>query len=142
MRPRPPTRGATAAVNPSGTDAREAILGLTRGRGADLAFEAVGVGATVDLAVGCVRKGGAVTLVGNVAPKVELPLQAVVTRELTLHGSCASRGEYPACLDLLARGAIQVAPLISAVAPLAEGAAWFDRLYRKEAGLLKVVLMP
>lgn len=134
--------GATAAVNPSGTDAAKEILRLTAGRGADLAFEAVGLAATVDLAVRGVRKGGAVTLVGNVAPKVDLPLQAVVTRELTLSGSCASRGEYPACLDLLARGAIQVAPLISAVAPLAEGAAWFDRLYRKEAGLLKVVLTP
>lgn len=134
--------GATAAVNPSATDAAKEILHLTAGRGADLAFEAVGVNATVDLAVRCVRKGGAVTLVGNVAPKVDLPLQAVVTRELTLSGSCASQGEYPACLDLLARGAIQVAPLISAVAPLAEGAAWFDRLYRKEAGLLKVVLTP
>jgi L-iditol 2-dehydrogenase len=32
--------------------------------------------------------------------------------------------------------------LISASAPLSEGAAWFDRLYRREAGLMKVVLIP
>jgi threonine dehydrogenase-like Zn-dependent dehydrogenase len=134
--------GATATVNATSASAEKEILDLTHGRGADAAFEAVGLGATVDLAVRCVRKGGAVTLVGNVTPKVDLPLQLVVTRELTLHGSCASCGEYPACLDLLARGAVQVAPLISAVAPLAEGAAWFDRLYRKEPGLLKVVLTP
>ena len=75
-------------------------------------------------------------------PKTDFPLQWVVTRELTLHGACASRGEYPACLDMLARGALQAAPLISATAPLAEGAAWFARLYRKEPGLLKVVLKP
>jgi L-iditol 2-dehydrogenase len=80
--------------------------------------------------------------VGNVTPKTEFPLQQVVTRELTLYGSCASQGEYPACLDMLARGALGATPLISATAPLAEGAAWFDRLYRKEAGLLKVVLRP
>ena len=60
-------------------------------------------------------------LVGNVSPQVELPLQAVVTRELTLRGSCASCGEYPACLDMIARGAVDVDPLTSAVAPLAEG---------------------
>ncbi len=110
--------------------------------GADVAFEAVGVPATVDLAMQCVRKGGSVTLVGNVTPKVDLPLQMVVTRELTLFGSCASSGEYPACLDMMARGAIQAAPLLSAQAPLSEGAAWFERLYRKEPGLLKVVLTP
>jgi L-iditol 2-dehydrogenase len=134
--------GATDTVNPSTADAVSEIQRLTNGFGADLAFEAVGLTTTVDLAVRSVRKGGAVTLVGNVAPKIELPLQAVVTRELTLYGSCASTGEYPACLDMMVRGAIQVAPLLSAVAPLSEGPVWFDRLYRQEAGLLKVVLTP
>jgi len=59
-----------------------------------------------------------------------------------MHGSCASRGEYPAALEMMGRGALQAGPLISAAAPLAEGAVWFERLYRKEAGLLKVVLKP
>jgi threonine dehydrogenase-like Zn-dependent dehydrogenase len=134
--------GATQCLNPAACDAAKAILDLTHGSGADLAFEAVGVSATVDLALRCVRKGGAVTLIGNVAPKVELPLQVAVTRELTIRGSCASQGEYPACLDMLARGALDAAPLISATAPLVEGATWFDRLYRKEPGLMKVVLKP
>jgi L-iditol 2-dehydrogenase len=134
--------GATHIINSANESAHEIILGLTEGRGADRAFEAVGVSATVDLAVRCVRKGGAVTLVGNVAPKIEFPLQLAVTRELTIYGSCASRGEYPACLEMLGRGALQAGPLISAAAPLAEGGAWFERLYRKEPGLMKVVLVP
>jgi L-iditol 2-dehydrogenase len=80
--------------------------------------------------------------VGNITPNIELPLQSVVTREVKLIGSCISAGEYPACIDLLARGAVQVDPLISAVAPLEEGPAWFRRLYAKEANLMKVVLQP
>ena len=32
--------------------------------------------------------------------------------------------------------------ICSAIAPLADGAAWFDRLYRKERGLMKVILQP
>ena len=44
--------------------------------------------------------------------------------------------------EMMARGKLSPAPLLSAVAPLAEGASWFDRLYRKEPGLLKVVLSP
>jgi L-iditol 2-dehydrogenase len=134
--------GATQTVDCTDGKALEKILQLTHGCGADVAFEAVGVAATVDLAVRSVRKGGAVTLVGNVSPNVPLPLQVVVTRELTLNGSCASAGEYPACLDMMARGAVQTGPLLSAIAPLAEGATWFDRLYAQEPGLVKVVLCP
>jgi L-iditol 2-dehydrogenase len=134
--------GATHLLNPAEPETLARILDLTAGLGADLAIEAVGMASTVDLAVRSVRKGGAVALVGNVSPRVELPLQVAVTRELSLYGSCASAGEYPACLDAIATGAINVAPLLSAVAPLSEGPAWFDRLYRKEPGLIKVVLVP
>jgi len=134
--------GATHTINSSSEKPDEKILALTEKRGTDLAFEAVGMTQTVDLALRCVRKGGAVTLVGNVAPKIDFPLQIAVTRELSIFGSCASRGDYPDCLEMLSRGQLQAAPLISASAPLAEGAAWFDRLYKKEPGLLKVVLKP
>jgi len=89
-----------------------------------------------------VRKGGSVTLVGNVAPKIEWPLQWAVTRELTIFGSCASAGEYPECLELMASGAVDVRPLISGVVPLAEGAACFQRLHDREPGLLKLILAP
>lgn len=134
--------GADEVVNTSGGSGLDRLLEITGKRGFDHAFEAVGVAATIDLAVRAVRKGGCVTLVGNVSPTVPLPLQLVVTREISLLGSCASAGEYPACLDMMARGAISAKPLLSAVAPLTEGASWFNRLYAREAGLLKVILTP
>jgi len=138
--------GATATFNTRGEEAaRESlaeILEMTHGRGADAAIECVGATAPVKLALESVRKGATVTLVGNVAPIIELGLQSVVTRQIRLQGSCASAGEYPACIAMMARGAIEVEPLVSAVAPLEDGAAWFERLYAREAGLLKVVLEP
>jgi L-iditol 2-dehydrogenase len=134
--------GATHTCNSGTEDTAATILRLTDGRGADLSFEAVGITSTVDLALRCLRKGGASVLVGNITPKVEFPLQVAVTRELEVHGSCASRGEYDACLAMLARGELDPRILVSAVAPLSEGAQWFDRLYRKEPGLMKVVLSP
>lgn len=134
--------GATHVLDSSKEPLVESILNLTQSRGADLAYEAVGVTATVDGALRAVRKGGSVVLVGNVSPKIDFPLQVAVTRELSVHGSCASQGEYPAVLGMLARGALDPRPLISAQAPLREGAQWFDRLYKKEPGLLKVVLKP
>jgi L-iditol 2-dehydrogenase len=135
--------GATHTFNAkSGGDLTEFVKGLTKGQGADAAFECVGLNATVLSAIHAVRKGGTVTLVGNLSPKTELPLQVVVTRQLRLQGSCASNGEYPQCIDLMARGIINVMPLISAIAPLSEGASWFNRLYHHEPGLGKVVLCP
>lgn len=134
--------GADAVVNPKNTDAAKAIQDLTGGRGADLAMECVGATAPVQTAIACVRKGGAVTLVGNITPKIELNLQSVVTREIALYGSCASAGEYPECLDLISRGVIKVDPIISAMAPLNEGASWFERLYGHDPELMKVILKP
>jgi L-iditol 2-dehydrogenase len=119
-----------------------AVRESTGGAGADLAIEVVGVSPAVQTAIASVRKGGRVGLIGNVSPMVELALQAVVTRELALYGCCASSGEYPESIDLLASGRVDVGPLISAVAPLSEGAGWFDRLYGGAPGLMKVVLQP
>jgi L-iditol 2-dehydrogenase len=134
--------GAADVFNSQTSDAAAGVRELTDGRGAGLAVECVGATAPIRTAIACVRKGGAVTLVGNFAPAIDLPLQEVVTRQLRLQGSCASSGEYPAAIDLIARGAIQVDPLISAVAPLDQGPSWFDRLYRHEPNLMKVILRP
>jgi L-iditol 2-dehydrogenase len=134
--------GAETVINPDTTDAAAEIRGLTEGRGADAAFEVVGIQPTVSLGIACLRKGGSLVLVGNLASKVEIPLQAVVTRQLSVLGSCASCGEYPACLDLIRRGAVKLEPLMSASAPLAEGAAWFARARDPKNGLMKVILRP
>jgi len=141
-------RSVTAVDIDEGRLAMAGRFGATRGTlessapAFDLAIEAVGRPETVAAAIRCVRKGGAVTLVGNVTPRVDLPLQDVVTREISLFGSCASSGEYAQAIELMAGGAVDVGTLISATAPLEDGPAWFDRLYRREPGLVKVVLRP
>ena len=134
--------GATHTLKADDAALPEKIRALTGGRGADAAFEVVGLPQTVKTAIESVRKGGSVTLVGNLKPQVDLPLQAVVTREITLIGTCASAGEYPECLALIASGKINVTEFISATPPLAEGAQWFERLYAGEKGLMKVLLKP
>jgi L-iditol 2-dehydrogenase len=104
--------------------------------------EAVGRTETVTASVESVRRGGTVVLVGNISREVSIPLQKVVTRQIRLQGSCASAGEYPRAMELLASGAIQVKPLITAIAPLADGPQWFARLHAREPNLMKVVLVP
>ncbi len=52
------------------------IQALTGGRGADVAFEVVGSPPSFQTALQSLRKGGVLTLIGNLAPKVDLLLQS------------------------------------------------------------------
>ena len=134
--------GADILINSTHQDPLQEIARYTDGQGADVVLEVVGCAATVDVAIQAARRGGQVVLVGNLAPRVEIPLQMTVNRELTLYGSCASNGEYPQCIALMEQGAIQVQSLITAMAPLDDGPRWFQRLYAGEDGAMKVILQP
>jgi len=134
--------GATHILNSNDQNLTDKIIQLTKNRGADFGFEVVGISETVNLCINNLRKGGTAILVGNLSPEVKIPLQKIVTTELSVLGSCAINGEYEMVLDLMASGRIEVNKMISAVAPLSEGAYWFNRLYNKEPGLNKVILVP
>ena len=134
--------GADEVLHGSGAELVAEVMRLSNGRGVDLALEAVGRNETVTGAIDCTRKGGAVTLIGNIMPEVTLPLQKVVVKQLRLQGSCASSGEYPEAIELIANGKIQVKPLITAVASLEDGPRWFERLHSREPNLMKVILTP
>ena len=136
--------GATHTFNPSTSDVAAEVARLTEGLGADAAFEVVGLTPTVNLAIAVLKRSGSCVLVGNLSPKTQdFPLQAVVTKEITVTGTCSSAGEYPLCLDLIARGVIDVKPMIETVAPLEDGAAWFEKLSAKDGGkYMKVILQP
>jgi L-iditol 2-dehydrogenase len=131
--------GATETLCLSGDELAEACKRLTDGVGVDVVLEAVGRTETIAAGIDAVRKGGTVTLIGNITPQVTIHLQKVVSRQIRLQGSAASSGEYPQAIELVSAGKIRVEPLISAVAPLEDGPAWFQRLYAHEPNLMKVV---
>lgn len=141
-------RGASRIV---AIDLDEEKLRLARELGAthtafdepvDVALEVVGIAPTIRSAIENTRKGGTVVLVGNLSPSVEIPLQAVVSRELDLRGSAASRGEYPEALAMIADGRMRIDPLLSAVSSLEDAPVWFERLHAGEKGLMKVMVTP
>ena len=134
--------GADVTINPGKADVAAEMRRAVGHPDADAVLEAVGTEASVQLAMDLTKLGGHVTLIGNVTPRVQVNLQDIVSRELTLRGSCAIAGEYRACLDMMAAGRIQAKPLISKIVPLAEGQAAFDALHRGDAGLMKIVLRP
>jgi L-iditol 2-dehydrogenase len=134
--------GADRTILASGAALTGEILRETGGKGVDVVLEAVGREETIVAAVDCVRKGGTVSLVGNISPQIMLPLQKVVSRQIRLQGSCASAGEYQQAIELIASGTIKVDLLITAVASLSDGPAWFERLHAREPNLMKIVLDP
>lgn len=134
--------GADKFLNPLTDNISEIVLNETNGRGVDLAIEVVGITPAIDTAISNTRKGGSVTLVGNLSAKAEFPLQQIVTKQIRVQGSCAICGEYEEVLFMMQKGVVDVKPLLSKIAPLSEGAEWFQRLYQKEKGLNKVILVP
>ncbi|HET6567388.1 MAG TPA: galactitol-1-phosphate 5-dehydrogenase [Rhodothermales bacterium] len=134
--------GADVTINPGREDLSEIVRDVTEGQGADVTFEVVGFGKTVEQAVGIARTGGRVILVGNLEKRIGLDLQEIISKEISLIGSYASAGEYRQSIDLVASGQIDVTRLASEVRPLSEGQACFDRLYRAEDNLIKIILEP
>lgn len=134
--------GADVLINPASSDWKETVLKETQGQGADVVIEAVGYNATFQQAIAITKTGGCVTAVGNLEKTANFDLQELVSRELTFTGSYASSGEFRQCIDLVASGKINVAPLISEVVPMEMGQKAFDRLLKGEENLLKIVLEP
>jgi 2-desacetyl-2-hydroxyethyl bacteriochlorophyllide A dehydrogenase len=134
--------GADMVLLTAEPDIEKKVKSITSGRGVDIAFEAVGKTDPVNTTFSITRRGGTVILVGNLSAEIQFPLQKVVTGEMTIRGSCAICGEYEIILDHLMKGRLSVDDQISAIAPLSEGAMWFERLLKKEEDLGKVILVP
>lgn len=132
--------GATDLVNSAKVNVPEQVHALTGGRGADLAFDAVGLEPTVQSAIYSLRKGGCVVAIGNIGQEISFPLQYCITRQIRLQGSCASSGEYDTCLSMIASKRIDLTPFLAEQMPLEQGKAAFDRFYNKEPNLLKIIL--
>ena len=136
--------GADVAIDVDAGDPVAAVLDTFDGRGADAVFEAVGSSPTVQQSVSVVRPGGNVTWIGNSEPRVELGMQDLVTKELTLRGAYAygTDGEFDRAVETLAAGRLDVRPLIELVAPLDEGTGLFREMAEGRLAAVKVILTP
>jgi S-(hydroxymethyl)glutathione dehydrogenase/alcohol dehydrogenase len=109
--------GATQTVNASAGDPGAAVRDLTGGKGADVAFEALGRGQTIETAFSCVRDGGRVVVVGLAAAgdTVSIPITPFVRRSISLRGSYGARmrTDVPDLLKLVAKGRIGTDALIT-----------------------------
>ena len=111
--------GAAATLNPSEVDPSELLPDLTNGYGPDVVIETAGAPGTALNAAQWVRKGGKAVIVGFNHRDQELNFARSFQGEKTIMGSSATGvGEYRKGVDLIARGLVNVKPLISAIIPL------------------------
>ena len=90
----------------------------------DVAFEASGAAPALASAVAAVRPGGIIVQLG-LGGDMNVPVQAITAKELQLRGSFRFHEEFFVAVDFLAKGLIDLKPLISATLPLSEAGAAF-----------------
>lgn len=134
--------GADLVVDVSKEDPVAAVQAATGGLGAHAVIEAVGISATVQQSLALVRTGGHVTWIGNSQPQVEINMQQVVTRELTVKGAYGFNEEFPRAIEMIRSGRVPVNSLIEGTAALEEGTQLFHDLASGESDSIKVILYP
>jgi L-iditol 2-dehydrogenase len=134
--------GAEIVVDARAEDPVAVTRAATGGSGADVAIEAVGYGITARQTVDAARNAGTVVWLGNSEQRIEIDMQAVVTREINVRGSYGMTGqEFERALELLADGRLPVDAIINRYASLDECPVLFEELLQDPA-TIKCVVRP
>ncbi len=112
-------QGADSCLDAADPDFEARALDLSAG-GFDFVFEAAGSVQALVQGLTVARRGATIVQIGILPSVVTLPLNAVMARELNLIGSFRYADAFPMALSLAASKQLDLAPLISAVLPLAE----------------------
>jgi len=130
-------RTSHAAAEPLADAARRAF----GDDGFDVAFECVGVEATITAAVDCIQKGGQIIVVGVFGEKPRVDLGYVQDRELSLRGTMMyKREDYERAIELIAAGQVATGPLITRHFPLADYLAAYRFIDEVRDQTLKVLI--
>lgn len=138
--------GATHAVNSAKEDAVEAVRALTGGKGVDFSFEAVGMGATLEQALGMLSYGGVTTLIGvpPVGSEAELNPSAFFRNTSTLMTTHGGEGipahDFPVLDSLYQSGSLDLDAMVTHTIPLSEMEKGFENL--EDGSALRTVVVP
>lgn len=105
--------GATAGINSTDGNAVETVMKMTNGRGVDTAIEAVGIPATFELCQQLVAPGGVIANIGVHGTKVDLHLEKLWDRNITITTRLVDTVSTPMLLKSLAAKKIDPKLLIT-----------------------------
>jgi S-(hydroxymethyl)glutathione dehydrogenase/alcohol dehydrogenase len=117
--------GATHTINPSRQELVKTVRSLTEGRGADYAFEVIGLGKTIEQAYACSRQGGTTIVVGAPSREdtVTIPAASLLTEKVikgSVYGSARPRVDMPQLIELYMKKKLKLDELVSRTYPLDE----------------------
>ena len=135
--------GADEVIDPRKDSPVKKIKEMTGGMGVDLALEFIGLKETVEQAIGCIRVGGRVVVVGLGPAAISLPPPTQIVRtELSLLGSYGSATlEIQNVIDLVASGKLTLSDSITERFPLEEVNKGLEHLHKKIGNPIRIVIM-
>jgi L-iditol 2-dehydrogenase len=127
---------------PSGADGVRGVSEATSGQGADVIIESTGQVSAIADAISMARLGATLLLFGiTTVTEGALPFYQLYFKELTIVNSRAAKSEdFPAAIDLVARGVVKLEPLVTHVVSLTELERAIHMLESDEDRRLKIIL--
>ncbi len=101
-----PGAGASEIVDPREGDVVEAVMELTKGRGADVSFECAGIDAVLASAIRSTRVGGTVVNLAIWGHEASVAMNDLVFREVNVVGSLAYCNDHPDTIRLIQDGKV------------------------------------
>lgn len=134
--------GADEIINPRKEKPIQKIKEMTGGMGADLVLEFIGLKETIEQAVGCVRTGGRLVVVGLGPDSVSLPPPSLFVRsELSFLGSYgSSTAEIQSVIDLVAKVKLDLTGSITETFSLKEVNKALEHLHQKIGNPIRIVI--
>lgn len=133
--------GADEVIKPESGRFREQLLAANGGELVDVSIEAVGIAPTVAQALEALKSRGKCVWIGNSARMIEVNMQTVVTRALSIYGTYTfTHREFGETLDFLAKSGLDLKALVSREVSLEEAVDVFDELAASVDRYLKVVV--
>lgn len=133
-------RATSGATTHNVRNHADALAGYTPDKGwFDLCFEASGSAMALRSALPCMRPGGTVVQLG-LGGDFDLPINALITREIRLLGSFRFHEEFSQAVALINRGGIDVSSLISRSMPFGDATAAFELAGQRDK-VLKVQIV-
>ena len=105
--------GATHIINSQEKDAVKQVFALTENRGADVAVEAVGLPATFALCAAVIAPGGRIANVGVHGKSVDLHLETLWSRNITITTRLVDTVTTPLLLKTVVSGQVNATQLIT-----------------------------
>ncbi|XP_055342752.1 sorbitol dehydrogenase-like [Paramacrobiotus metropolitanus] len=134
--------GADLTINVSGKDAKTTAATIAEflGRPVDCTIECSGAETSTTLAIFATKSGGCVVLVGMGAPESKLPIMDALCREVDIRGVFRYVNCYPAALEMVASGRVNVKPLVTHRYSLEQTLEAFETARTGAGGAIKVMI--